>query len=229
MVDPSPPRQSGLAQSTDRIVAGLVEGLEPVRRIPRLRTVLAAIGVLWGGAALARWLGEGARTDTLRADPGFTLIVLGLALLAGGALVMATATSVPGRERAARWGRRLAWGGAVVGCALAPAWVLIEAGGGSLWPRQEDFLCVRGTLRVAVLPGLAALGFVFWAAPRRPARVALLSALGAAALGAVAIHATCPVSGARHWVLGHALAPLQVVAVVALPVAAFAFWYRKRA
>lgn len=203
-----------------------------MRRVPRLRLVLGIVAMLWGAAVVVNWMsGVGVRPDAwtlLRTEPGFTLIFFGLLVLASGALLVAVAASVPGREQVARVGRWMAWGGGLVGCVIAPAWILLQAAGISFWPQQDDFYCVRGALRVAILPGLAAVGFVFWAAPHRPALVALLGVVGAAALGAVVVHAACPVVGARHWILGHALAPLQIALVLSLPLVALARWHGKR-
>jgi len=232
MVGSDHSRSETASGATERVLEGLVEDLAPVRRIPSLRVVLGGIATLWGAAVVVRWTtGAGTRPDTwtlLRTEPGFALIFVGLLVLASGALLLAAAASVPGREPTARIGRWLAWSGALLGCVVAPTWVLLHAAGGSIWPQQEDLYCVRGALRVAILPALAAVGFVFWAAPRRPAWIALLGVLGAAALGAVAVHTACPVEGARHWILGHALAPLQIAVVLAVPLALLARWYANR-
>ena len=136
----------------DRIIDDLVGDLKPVRRIPRLRIVFAAIALAWGAGALVKWMG-GARMrpdlwTLLSSDVGFAAIFAGLLALGAGGLVLAVAAGVPGRESAARAGRGLAWAGGLIGCVVAPALVLAQAAGVSMWPKAEDYYCVRGALRV---------------------------------------------------------------------------------
>jgi hypothetical protein len=81
---------------------------------------------------------------------------------------------------------------------------------------------------VALLPGAAVLGFVFWAAPRRPFSAGLLGVAGAVALGAIAMHASCPNDGAAHWIMGHAMAPLFAALLALVPLFALVRWRTSR-
>lgn len=220
------------ARRTEDVLEDLVGGLEPVRRSPRLGVVLGLVAMLWLAIAGVGWLcGAGLRPDFLsaiRSDLSFALIFAGLLPLGCGAVLLALSASVPGRGETARVGRWLAGAGAGLAFLLAPARIWLHAAGFSVSVAPEDLYCVAGALTVAALPGIAAVAFVLWAAPRRPALTAIVAALGAAGLGAVVIHAHCPAMGARHWVFGHALAPLGIALVLALPLLGLARWHSGR-
>lgn len=217
---------------TRALTERLSRDLEPVRRIPRLRTVLAGVVALAGlAAAWALQHSGGLRSDLVAITsqhPGFAVIGLGLAAMGLGGLVSAVAASVPGREALARFGAVLLVGGAGVGLVAAPGWILLYSAGISSWPGAGELMCLRGAMWVALLPSAAVVAFVFWAAPRRPVWAGILGVTGAVALGAIAMHASCPDDGAAHWIMGHAMAPVVGAALAVLPLIALARWRRAR-
>lgn len=222
------PEPRDRSAETRALIERLSRDLEPVRRIPRLRTVVAGVVALAGLAAAWTLLRSGGFRSDLVAiaaqHPGFAAIGVGLAAMGVGGLVSAVAASVPGREALARAGAVLLLGGAAVGLVAAPGWILLHSAGISLWPGEGEFMCVRGAMWVALLPGAAVLGFVFWAAPRRPVWAGILGVAGAVALGAIAMHASCPNDGATHWIMGHAMAPVVGALLALVPLVALARW-----
>lgn len=205
-----------------RTIDELTSGLRPVRRVPRLRLAFGAvalIGVLVGALALVSSLEL--RTDLIRLvgrDPGFTGILTGLALVAAGGLLAGLAASVPGRERVARAG--LALGVAGVATSAITGSALLLAGGLPLRaepPLSYDATCLATSCLLALPAGLAAVVLAGRAAPYRPLLSALAAASGAVAIGAFAVHLSCPCDGLRHALLAHALAPVSGGVLLAVP------------
>ena len=217
---------------TRALAEQLGRDLRPVRRIPRLRSVLAAIAGMAGvGMAWSLYGAGGARTDLVAVmgqHPGFAAIGLGLLAMALGGTVAAVAASVPGRDSLQRVGNWLLAVGALVGFVAAPGWILLYSAGVSLWPGHDEFMCLRGAMWVALLPAAAVLGFVFWAAAYRPVWAGVAGVMGAFGLGAIAMHASCPNDGAAHWIMGHALAPLLGALGATLPLVFVSRWRATR-
>ena len=73
-----------------------------------------------------------------------------------------------------------------------------------------------------------ACAFIVYAAVQRPGRGTALAIAGDVALGAAAVHATCPSDSPLHWILAHTLAPIAAVIVLTAPLAALvARWTRR--
>jgi hypothetical protein len=211
-------------QQSERLVRELVGALVPVRRLPRLRSIAAGVGLL--GVAMALWAlrGVGLRENLLElvaASPGFLAILLGLGLAAGGGMVATLGASVPGREPVERAGLGLLGLAAVLGLGVGPAALLAAGAAGVSPPWPRDLECMLGAVRIAVLPGAALLWFVARAAAQRPALAVALGSAGAVALGALVMQASCPFAGARHLIVGHALAPIVAATLLALPLSWF--------
>ena len=193
--------------STDRVLEDLVRGLEPVRPIPRLRTVAAA-ALLLGAAASLLFLWEaGLRSDLASAAlrPSLVGVALGLAIVAVGGVANALGAAVPGREGVARFGL----GSLLAGLGLAAG----SAGGGLIFAgvaawEGMGLSCLVSAVLIGLLPSVPLMAFLARALPRRPAGALSAAAGGAVALGALAVHTHCPASGGTHILIGHALAPL---------------------
>jgi hypothetical protein len=66
-------------------------------------------------------------------------------------------------------------------------------------------------------PVLLACAFIVYAAVRRPGTGTAWALAGGVALGAVAVHATCPSESPLHWLVAHTLAPVMAVLLLTAP------------
>jgi formyltetrahydrofolate synthetase len=83
-------------------------------------------------------------------------------------------------------------------------------------------------LQLGLASSLLASGFIAYAAMRRPSLGAALALTGGVALGAAAVHTTCPSDSALHQLIAHSLAPLVAAALLTLPLAALLRRWRGR-
>jgi hypothetical protein len=198
----------------------LARELEPVRPIPPLRAVAGAVAGAW---LLALGVGWALSDSTHGLAPAeqwrtadFLAVMAGLVAVAVGASLAAIAGAVPGRDEEARAGRW--WGLAGIGVAVAAGLVAAISGDGA---SRVGAVSSAGCFAVAVGLGLAPalLIWVFLVRTRasRPRRRAGWAAVGAVALGGVVVHATCPVVGDLHVLLGHSLAPVWAALLLAVP------------
>ncbi len=219
-------------RDTEELLERLVADGEARRRVPPMRVTLGLFALLAAViAGLYLRFGIGLRPDfagRLSGDPRFGVIWVGLSVLAVGAALWVVASGVPGRGALARTGRGVALCGALLGFVLAPLLVLLHVGSAGLHAGVHDFACMGGAVRIAVLPALALVAWVLWSAPSHPERTALCATLGAGALGAALVHATCPDADAAHWLTGHALAPLAAAFLAAIPVWMLVRWQLRR-
>lgn len=210
---------SGSPGTEERIEA-LVRELEPVRPIPRLRAVLGFAAALVPLAVLVHgfFFGGGGLRGPVEGEglPSFLGILAGLLLLAGGALAAALARAVPGREDASRRGLVVAVAGGAVALMAGGAGVLLF-GRGTVG-LAECSGCIFHSIGLAVLPFAVVVGFVLQAFAARLGPAVLLGALGGAALGAAAVHVGCGSDEPMHWLVGHALGPIVLGTVLALPI-----------
>lgn len=205
---------------TRDLVRELASDLAPVKPLPRLRFVAAAVLLAWLAIAVVSVALKGLAPTfftTLPRPLGAGGIFL--ALLAGGlgGALGALALAIPGRERLARAGLALcAAGGAL---ALAVAVALVARGLPAAWrlPVAGDLACVLLALMVGIVPALSLAWFAGRAAPFRPLAIALAAAASAAALGGSVAQACCAVEEPMHLLVGHALAPALGAFVLALP------------
>lgn len=208
---------SGSSKTEERIEA-LVRELEPVRPIPRLRSVLALAAVLVPLAVFVLTLfgGKGLRGPVAGATlPVFVGILVGLLLVAGGALAAALARAVPGRERAGRRSAVVAVAGGVITFVASGTGVLLAGRGGV--GLGECGGCIVHSVGLGVLPFVVVLGFVLRAFAERLGPAVLLGVLGGVALGSAAVHLTCGSDQPMHWLLGHALGPIVLGLILAGP------------
>jgi len=206
---------------TEDRIADLVRDLEPVRPIPPLGAVAAGAVTLGLLAYAAEWIlgGPGLRSDGAWSQAPYLMQLAGLVLGGPGATLAALASAVPGREPSVRVGLRVA----ALGLAMA---ILGGVGGallGGLPAGGQDpgpiVSCVVRSAKLGIAASLLSLGFGLHAAARRPSRTLGLALAGGVALGATAVHLTCPSGSAVHQLLGHALAPVLVAGLVVLPLA----------
>lgn len=205
---------------TESLLNELPRDLEPVKPIPRLRTlVLVALAAFALALAADGLLGHPLPVladGVAWADPGFLAVLAGLLLTSAGAIVAALAAAVPGREQAARAGSGAAAAGFAV-AAVAAVWGVLQSGGeagGGLFPGVQ---CASRASLLGVVPAIVLCAFLALACERRPLLGAGAAAVGALALGAAAVHASCVQGDALHVLLGHWLTPLAVALVLAAP------------
>jgi hypothetical protein len=208
------------ADSTRELIRVLASDLAPVKPLPRVRFVAAAVlliwcalgvlGVAWKGLAPTFW-----QTLAMPVSPGG--IFAGLLCAGVGGVLAALALAVPGRERLARAAFALGAAGlaiaAGVGFALIARSPLVE------WrlPGAGDLPCLITALAIGLAPALALGWFGGRAAPFQPLAIALAAAAGAAALGGSVAQATCAADDSMHLMLGHALAPALGAFALTLP------------
>jgi hypothetical protein len=204
-----------MSRGTDDLIRELASGLAPVRRIPRLRGVLALAAALAFAAALVQLaLAGGVRSDLvalLRHDAWFCAIAAALALVAVGAPLAATAASVPGRDAARRAGL-VALAAALAVTAVA---LLFAAPGAPRGFASNDVRCLVRAALIAAAPAAALVLFATRALPHTPLLVSAFGVAAGGAFGALAMHATCPSPDPSHWGWGHAFAPIAAVLVIA--------------
>jgi hypothetical protein len=211
------------ARTAEEQIRELARDLAPVRPIPPLRWVLGAAIVLGVVAPFAaHWLlgGPGIRPSGIAVvSLPYLAALAGLVLVAFGALGAAFATAVPGREAAARLAARLAIGGGAI--AMAGGVLGIAAGDGlAAGERITDCLsCIGRSVTLGTGPVLLACAFIVYAAVRRPGTGTVWALAGGVALGAVAVHATCPSESPLHWLIAHTLAPVLAVLLLTAPLA----------
>jgi len=211
------------ARSTEDLVAQLVRNLSPVKPIARLRVAVSGVVALWFAAVVASSSMTGAwprvREAAFWSDPIAVGILLGLGVVAAGAVVTALASAVPGREPLARAGRRTAGAAAVwlLGCGLWAVAAREDEPAAGLFAGSAS--CLAHALVLAIPVALAAGYYLSRGAPQPGWIVSAVAALGAAGLGALAVHTTCSATGGFHLLLGHCVAPLVGGLVFALPLA----------
>jgi hypothetical protein len=220
------------AGSSEDRIRELVRDLRPVRAIPPLRAVAAAALAVFLLIVAAGWLLGGLqlrpRTDPAWSSPSYLAALFGLGLVAFGAIGAALASAVPGREPALRLGVRLA----ALGVITAVSGGLAGLARGDLRFGGEELAacvtCMSHALQLGLASSLLASGFIAYAAMRRPSLGAALALTGGVALGAAAVHTTCPSDSALHQLIAHSLAPLVAAALLTLPLAALLRRWRGR-
>ncbi len=207
-----------MKQDQQRLIAQLSEDLVPVRPIPRLRFSLGIVLVLWAGlVSYVAYGGRGrAALGGALSDPLFAGVLTGLVLAALGGCIAALASGTPGRESLARRSLAASGAGVLGSLVLASAFALTggSQGGDTV---SAALMCVRNGMVLAALPA-AALAFLMgrgWVA--RPMLAAALVSVGAASLGVLIVHVSCPLVDARHIALGHTSVPLVVLGLATVP------------
>jgi hypothetical protein len=210
VTEPSPP-----------LIRQLVQGLEPVRPIPRLRWLVAgALAAFAAGLALQGLLGgplPGGVAGVAWGAPAHLLVLTGLLLASGGCIVAALAGAVPGREAAARGGRRVALAGALLASAAGLGALLGAGASEQTFALRPSLWCAGRSGLLGLTPALFLCAFLARAVAHRPFLGAGFACVGAVVLGVAAVHASCPDGGALHVLVGHGVSPFALALVLALP------------
>ncbi len=204
--------------TTDELVRQLTRELRPVRRLPRLRTVLLGTGIA-GLVALALVVlvrgVDPARVAGRLGDPVFTGVLLGLLVLGPAAAVAALAASVPGREVARRIATDLAC--LATGAVLVPVALLVLRDPNFGRDLSGGLACQGWSLGLGLLPVVPVVVFVSRALPRHPWLTALGAGVAGVAVGALVVHLSCPSRDPAHLLLAHALTPVLGGLLLSLP------------
>lgn len=209
-------------RTVEEQIRELSRDLAPVRPIPPLRWVLGgavALGLVAPFAA--HWLlgGPGVRPGGIAvASLPYLATLAGLALVAFGALGAALAVAVPGREAAARLAARMAIAAAAI-AVVGGLWGIVAADGLAGERITDCLSCIGRSLALGSGPVLLVCAFVVYAAVRRPGTGTAWALAGGVALGAAAVHATCPSESPLHWLVAHTLAPAAAILLLTAPLA----------
>jgi hypothetical protein len=219
-------------RSTEPLLRELARDLKPVRPLPRLRSVAAGLLLIWLLALFVDWMFGGPSPrfaeEALWREPRFVAVLAGLLCTAVGATLAALAGAVPGREGDARVGIAVGIGGLFLATASG-VWAVASQGAGSgSHPLAMSFACVSRATALGIVPALVACAFLARALVRTPRAGAAAAAAGCAALGAVAVHTSCPSGAALHVLLGHSLAPFFAAIVLAFPLTALLRRFSRR-
>ena len=220
------------ARSTEPLLRELARDLQPVQPLPRLRSVAAGTLLIWLLALFVDWMFGGPSPrfadGELWREPAFVAVLAGLLCTAVGATLAALAGAVPGREGDARIGIAVGIGGLALATASG-VWAVAGQGAGSgSHPLATSVACVSRATALGIVPALVACAFLARALVRTPRAGAAAATVGCAALGAVAVHMSCPSEGALHMLLGHSLAPFFAALVFAFPLAALVSRFSRR-
>ena len=217
-----------MTRPTEALIHDLATELEPVRRVPRLRTVVAlALGL--GGASGVAWIAFAG--SQFAAHPP-ELVPYYLALLATGAVAAlggicaAGASAVPGRERVQAIGTQVL----VIGllCAAAAAAAAVASGVPPASLEAQWFAAGVSCIALVALLALPCAALLFHFArrgtPERRTLALVLAGASAATLASVAANLSCATCDLTHAVVFHQVGPAVVGAVIAgalfaLPVA----------
>lgn len=196
-----------MAKNTDTLIAGLVEGLKPVRPLQHRKGMAYAVLALAAGAAIMG-LDFGLRHDlaTGRPDPMF-LTSSGLFLV----LALASAWAVTDMARPYVGTRREGWGWTALMAAVLPVaaltLVLADWLSGKAVDLDRDGLTC---LSVGSIIGLlTATTLVLWlrrGAPSSPKRAGMLAGVASGAAGIFAVSLYCPHSDLLHIGVWHGVA-----------------------
>ncbi|MDJ0785637.1 MAG: NrsF family protein [Myxococcota bacterium] len=202
------------------LIGDLADDLEPVTPIPRLRTVVGGLLLLWAAVAGLGIAMRGLRPDFLEMllhVRGTALIFTGLGVAGLGGLLASLALGVPGREGAVRSGFVVAGIGMALAAGVGTLLFLQNPVFDSPVPLRADLDCLIVSLSVALLPALGISVFGARTVPHRPLVLVLAAAAAMAAMGGATAQATCPADDPRHLMLGHVLAPAVGALVLTFP------------
>lgn len=204
----------------EALIRELAGDLDPVRPIPRIRTVTAGVIALWFAAAATGFAVLGLRPDLAEAmigAPGVAAVFAGLGLAGLGGVVASLAMGVPGREVLARTALALAILGMLIAAGIGTLLFAMSPVAEARVPWSADLACLAVAILVGLLPAVGVVWFAGQASPFRPVIAVLAAAAGTAALGAATAQASCPHSEMRHLLVAHALAPAFGVLLLTLP------------
>lgn len=233
-----------MSESTDRLISGLVDGLEPVAPVPRLRSACGVVWLIWvlfSGFIL--WSKPAAPVwSEWTAQPFYPMSLLALLAAAFGGTLSALASGQPGRAGSERLGLAVCAGGllaAAVACLLGMSSSGSHTGGeiaaSTSWLASlslaspshaaADLMCLRRGMLMALVPAVVFLPFLARGWTTHPMRAAWVCATAVGALGAVTIHSSCGLLEPGHWLVGHLGIPVVLSLVSLYPLG---LWLKRR-
>jgi hypothetical protein len=197
----------------------MVEDLEPVTPLPRLRSAFAMILSLWAvllGVVL--WSQDGpSAMGALAADRVYLAAFAGLVVASVGGTISALAAGTPGRERIEVWGMLLALFGLVVAAAACLVAMNAPDADALAAPMGADGMCFRGGALLALLPGGVILSLLVRGWALHPVRASLLALAASGSLGSVIVHMSCGIVAPAHVLVGHLGVPVVLAALGGYP------------
>jgi hypothetical protein len=208
-----------LTSASDRLITDLVEDLEPVRPLPRLRQAFAIILALWATLlGVVLWTQEfEPGVGSLMANRIYFWSFAGLLVASCGGTISALAAGMPGRDRLEMGGMLLSLVGlgvAVVVCLTGMNAVGVAA---FVSPTEGEAMCFRRGAFLSLLPAGVIFSFLVrgWAA--RPVRAVLIALLASGGIGAVIVQASCDYFAPQHLLIGHLTVPLVLAMLGVYP------------
>ena len=195
-----------MPKSTDDLIAGLVDDLEPVTQLRQGRGMAAVALALVTGVAVIGLM-FGLRADLVAGRPSDMLLLsAGLFLV----LTMASAWVVIDMARPFVGLRREGWGWSALMAAVLPmaalyliASAMLRGGHSGIDPAGLD--CMRYGLLFSVLTFAALVWWLRRGAPVLPQRAGLLTGVAAGAAGIFAVSLYCPHNDLVHIGIWHGL------------------------
>lgn len=202
--------------ATNDVISKLVRDLEPVSPLALPRVRLTRWGLIVVPAAALVVAAIGPRADlfaaaaTLSFQAHFALLMLAAVTSAIAALAMA----MPG-EPIGQW-RRVAPVAAVLAWAawLSGELLVSAASGQVIWPVAAGWGCVAKSFAFGVTPAIVLTMMLGRGAPEDGRRTMIFAGLAAAAVGALGVELTCPMTSPTHLLLWHA-GPVAAAVVLA--------------
>ncbi|MCR9093349.1 MAG: DUF1109 domain-containing protein [bacterium] len=209
-----------MTSGTERLIDGLVDDLEPVTPMIRVRQAFAVVISVWAAVlGVVLWSQQHpAGASSIFSNGVYFTSFVGLMVAALASTLSALAASRPGREGVERTGLGLAAGGLLVASAVCLVGLM---GDGALpSPPGADAMCLQKGAWLSLLPAGVVLSFLVrgWAA--HPVRAALVGLVAAGALGGVIVHLSCDFLGAGHLLRGHMAVPLVLAVLGTYPAGA---------
>jgi len=171
---------------------------------------IGAVATLWRGSEIPR-------LDQLGAEPGRALVFASLGVSGLGGIVAALGLGIPGRRILVHLGLGAALLGLAAAAAIATALVVGSPVVDAPSAQSTHLRCIATAVLGAFLPASATVAYAGRAAVYRPLLAAVAAAAGTAALGAVLVEASCPLSTPLHLLLGHVTAPAVAVVLLTVP------------
>ncbi len=193
-----------MARNPDRLIAGLVDELEPVRPLRQRQGIARAVLALIAGAAIIA-LGLGVRRDISagRPDPMF-LTSSGLFLV----LALASAWAVIDMARPYVGIRREGWGWTLLMAAVLPVSAVVLAladwlGGARVALDHNGITCLSFGIAIGLLTATTLIIWLRRGAPSSPKRAGLLTGVASGAAGIFAVSLYCPSNDLLHIGIWH--------------------------
>ncbi len=203
--------------ATNDLISNLVRDLRPVQPLPLPQVRLAQWGLVAVPATAIVMAAIGPRVDlpAAAATLSFQAHSALLLMAAATSAVAALALAVPG-EQVGHWRRfapvaaALAWGAWLSGELL-----VFAASGQEIWPIASGVGCVAKAFAFGVTPGVVLTIMLGRGAPGDARATMVFAGLAAAAVGALGVELTCPLTSPTHLLLWHAGPVVAAVMVAA--------------